>query len=247
MPTWSSQLDICLQTANVTTVPIIVYHRCLCRAIISERIEYNSLPLHKVFHWDIVTFSYALSEVKTGSTPAWSPPRTTRRPQSCTSNRESSSRTSSAGTSTRSPSARKSTRSPSARKSTRSPSARKSTRTSSSRTTLSPSSVGSPTRKSLAGTITSSLLLRKSSRTPLSRVAPRSSPVRLSPRVSSAGSSSLRPSSLKHCAWTRSRVQPEPDYPAGNRNGTGIPVPVSRNQNGFLEFRFRLIRTGCDV
>ena len=191
-----------------------------------------------MYHRDVVTFSYALSEVKTGSTPAWSPPRTSRRPQSCTSNRESSSRTSSAGTSTRSPSARKSTRSPSSRKSMR---------TSSSRTTLSPSSVGLPTRISLAGTIMSFLLLRKSLRTPLSRVAPRSSPVRLSPRVSSAGSSSLRPSSSKHCAWTRSRVQPEPDYPAGNQNGTGIPVPVSRNQNGFLEFRFRLIRTGCDV
>ena len=29
------------------------------------------------------------------------------------------------------------------------------------------------------------------------------------------------------------RVRPEPDYPAGNRNGTGIPVPVNRNRIHF--------------
>jgi hypothetical protein len=39
----------------------------------------------------------------------------------------------------------------------------------------------------------------------------------------------------------------EPDYPARNKNGTGIPVPVNRKWNGFREFRFRLIRTGYDV
>ena len=43
MPTLSSQLDIRLQTANDTTVPIVVYHRrYLCSAIISERIAYTS-------------------------------------------------------------------------------------------------------------------------------------------------------------------------------------------------------------
>ena len=29
-----------------------------------------------------------------------------------------------------------------------------------------------------------------------------------------------------------SRVRPEPDYPAGNQNGTGIPVLVNRNLLG---------------
>jgi hypothetical protein len=31
----------------------------------------------------------------------------------------------------------------------------------------------------------------------------------------------------------RNRVRPEPDYPAGNRNGTGMPVPVNRNRIHF--------------
>ena len=43
------------------------------------------------------------------------------------------------------------------------------------------------------------------------------------------------------------RVRPELDYPAGNRNGTRILVPVNRTRNGFKEFRLRLIRTGYDV
>ena len=43
------------------------------------------------------------------------------------------------------------------------------------------------------------------------------------------------------------RVRPEPDYMAGNRNGTRIPVPVNQNRNGFQEFWFWLIRAGYDV
>ena len=43
------------------------------------------------------------------------------------------------------------------------------------------------------------------------------------------------------------RVRPEPDFPARYQNGTGILVPVSRKQNAFSKFRFRLIQTGFDA
>ena len=43
--------------------------------IISERIEYNLLPLHKVFHWDVVTFIYLQeSFIRGGNQSGWLTP-----------------------------------------------------------------------------------------------------------------------------------------------------------------------------
>ena len=40
------------------------------------------------------------------------------------------------------------------------------------------------------------------------------------------------------------RVQPEPDYPTGNWNGTGILVPVNQNRNSFSNSGFGVKQLG---